>query len=182
MTTALIIVDIQNDYFKGGKSPLSGAEAAAAQAQKALALFREKGLPVFYIRHISLEKGASFFLPGSKGAKLYDQLSPLPNEAVIEKHAPDSFFETGLKNRLDALDIKRLVICGMMSHMCIDTTVRSAYAKGYDVLLLHDACATKDLVWNGAVIPAKAVHASFMAALNGSFAQAIATDELDGIL
>jgi len=180
--TALIVVDIQNDYFKGGRSELVDAEQALAHTQAALELFREKGLPVFYIQHISLGKNASFFLPGSDGIALHERILPHADEVVIQKHAPDSFFQTGLHKQLGALGTTRLVVCGMMSHMCIDTTVRSAYEKGYDVLLLGDACATKDLTWNGALIPARTVHAAFMAALDGTFARVINTDELRGVL
>lgn len=73
--------------------------------------------------------------------------------------------------------MRKLVVCGMMSHMCIDTSVRAARSHGYDITLLHDACATRDLSWNGKTIPAATVHEAFMAALHGAFADVRTTGD-----
>ena len=178
MKTALILVDIQNDYFPGGKNELFEPLEAANRARLSLALFRENGWPVFHIRHISNYEGATFFLPDTLGSQIHQTVAPLENEPVIIKHAPDSFHQTDLKERLDKGGVARLVICGMMSHMCIDTTVRRAKGLGYEVLLIHDACTTKDLVWEGEHIPAQTVHSVYMASLNGSFAKLTKQSEL----
>ncbi len=179
MNTALILVDVQNDYFKGGRNELVNPEQSVAQAERALTLFREKDLPIIYIQHINLQEGATFFLPNSDGIKIHEQIYPLAKEKIITKHFTDSFFKTELHEYLKALDIKRLVICGMMSHMCIDTTVRMAKQLGYEVLLLADACTTKDLSWKDTLIPAEIVHQTFMASLQGTFAKVIDTDCLE---
>lgn len=104
------------------------------------------------------------------------------NEKVIVKHFPDSFFNTELQKHLKPMKIKRLVVCGMMSHMCIDTTVRAAKQLGYEVILLSDACTTKDLSWNNTTIPVETVHNVFMASLQGTFAKVIATSNLHNIM
>ena len=178
MKTALLLIDIQNDYFPGGKHELFEAGAAAARAARALRLFREKGLPVVHVRHESERPNASFFLPGTEGAEIHESVRPLPGEPVVLKHQPDGFLHTELQEILQNAGVQRLVVCGMMSHMCVDTTVRAANALGFPVLLLGGACTTKDLSWKGARIPAQTVHGAFMAALDGTFAEVIGTAEL----
>ena len=170
MNTALLLIDIQNDYFPGGAWELSHADEAAAQARLALERFREQHRPVFHVRHINTRPGAAFFLPDTPGSEIHGAVKPLDGEPVIIKHAPDAFFQTDLHDALSRAGMRKLVVCGMMSHMCIDTSVRAARSHGYDITLLHDACATRDLSWNGKTIPAATVHEAFMAALHGAFA------------
>ena len=153
MNTALLLIDIQNDYFPGGAWELSHADEAAAQARLALGRFREQHRPVFHVRHINTRPGAAFFLPDTPGSEIHGAVKPLDGEPVIIKHAPDAFFQTDLHDALSRAGIRKLVVCGMMSHMCIDTSVRAARNHGYDITLLHDACATRDLSWNGKTPP-----------------------------
>lgn len=181
MNTALLLIDIQKDYFEGGKNELANTEPCLVHAKQALSWFRAKNLPVVYIQHISAQPGATFFLPHSEGSKIHDQIAPQSGEKIIIKHFPDSFLNTGLEEHLTALGIKRLVVCGMMSHMCIDTTVRTAKRLDYDVVLLGDACTTKALVWDNETIPAEIVHNVFMASLQGTFAKVIETRSLEDI-
>ncbi len=179
MNTALLLVDIQNDYFPGGKNELVESDAAAANAANVLAVFRQNFWPVYHVQHISLQPGATFFIPDTDGVKIHASVQPASGEELIIKHKPDSFLETDLQERLAMKKIKRLVIAGMMTHMCIDTTVRSARAKGYEVVLLHDACATRDLLWAGKTIPAATIHGAFMAALDRAFAAVVPSRELE---
>ena len=178
MSRALVIIDIQNDYFKGGEFELVGAQEAASNAKILLEKFRERNLPIFHIQHISIKQGATFFLPDTNGVKIYDKLTPKEGENVVIKHFPDSFLQTDLQSMLEYANVKDLVICGMMSHMCIDTTVRSAKAKNYDIILVHDACATRNLEFNGENLDAKDIHNAFMASLNGAFAKVVSTNEI----
>lgn len=176
MKSAIILVDIQNDYFPGGANPLHEPEQAAGRARRVLQLFRRQGWPVCHVQHISARPGASVFLPDSRGAAIHEQVAPLAGEKVYVKHTPNAFHQTGLMEDLRALGVEHLVVCGMMSHMCIDTTVRAARDLGFSVTLLQDACTTKSLTWEGAAIPARTVHNTIMASLNGSFAYVIPTD------
>ncbi|UUZ86450.1 cysteine hydrolase [Paenibacillus sp. P26] len=178
MNTALLLVDIQNDYFKGGRNELFNIDKASTRAQEALSLFREKNLPIVHIQCILLEENATFFLPDTEGIKIHESVHPQPDEKVVVKHTPDSFFQTQLQNHLESLKVTRLVICGMMSHMCIDSTVRTAHRLGYEVVLLNEACTTQDLEWNDTVIPAATVHDTFMATLHGTFAQVMDNSSL----
>jgi nicotinamidase-related amidase len=170
MKQALIIVDVQKEYFPGGKLALYEPEKALEQIQKVLRLFREKEWPVFFIRHISLSREASVFIPGTIGVELHPALIPYEDEIILDKHFPSSFLGTGLHDHLTALKIERLVVCGMMTHMCIDTTVRAAQNDSLPVTLLEDACTGPALEWEGMHIPYPTVHAVMMASLSGTFA------------
>jgi nicotinamidase-related amidase len=175
---ALLVIDIQNDYFPDGRMELEGAEAAAAKAAIALQRFREKGEPVFHVRHLSTRPGATFFIPGTSGAEIHAAVRPQPGERVIEKNFPNSFRATALEQALKDAGVKELVVAGMMTHMCVDASVRQAADLGYPVTLLGDACATRAQRYGGETIPARQVHAAFLAALNGFYAKVIQTHEL----
>jgi nicotinamidase-related amidase len=177
MRSAFIIVDIQNDYFKGGKNELNQPEQAASNAKRVLDHYRKKGLPVYHVQHISNREGATFFLPGTEGAEIHKIVKPQPGEKVFVKHTPNSFFDTGLADELTDHHIDHITVCGMMSHMCIDTTVRAAAGLGLIVTVIHDACTTKDLIWQTEAIPAGTVHGAFMAAMQGLFANVVSTQE-----
>jgi nicotinamidase-related amidase len=176
--TALVVIDIQNDYFPKGAMELEGADAAGAKAAEALAKFREQGLPVFHVRHLSTRPGATFFLPGTPGAEIHASVAPREGEIVVEKNFPNSFRGTALQNYLDKHKIKNLTVAGMMTHMCVDASVRQAADLGYKVTLLADACATRAQAFGGETIPARQVHGAFLAALNGFYAKVINTHEL----
>ena len=177
MKKALLLIDIQNDYFPGGKTELHEPLKALGHAERVLKRFRENGDPVIHVQHISINEGARYFLPGTDGAKIHERLTPLATEHVVVKHEPSSFFGTNLLDILRKEGITDLVVCGMMSQMCIDTTVRACKDHRLKVTLLEDACTTKDLAFQGKVIPAKTIHISFMAAMNGMFANVITTEE-----
>ena len=169
MKTALIIIDIQNDYFDNGTMTLVGSEKASENARLILDKFRAENLPIIHIQHISLSSGATFFLPNTYGAEIHKNVKPLEHEKVIIKHYPNSFRETELLDYLKTNNITDLVICGMMTHMCIDATTRAAKDFGFNCILLGDACATKDLKIHGQEVKAEEVHKSFTAALNGFY-------------
>jgi len=175
---ALLIIDIQNDYFPGGKMELEGADAAATNAAKVLAKARKEGLPVFHVRHLSTRPGAAFFLPGTSGAEIHAAVKPQGGEKVIEKNFPNSFRATQLEQALKDAGVKELLVAGMMTHMCVDASVRQAADLGYKVTLLGDACATRAQSFGGETVPARQVHAAFLAALNGFYAKVIPTHEL----
>src|SRR5688572_23793681 len=134
--TALLLIDIQNDYFPGGAMELEGADAAGAKAAEAIRSFREKNLPVVHVRHLSVRPGSTFFLPGTRGADINAAVAPQGNEIVVEKNFPNSFRNTNLQQVLEKQGIKNLVVAGMMTHMCVDASVRHAADLGYKITLL----------------------------------------------
>lgn len=171
MKAALILVDIQKDYFPGGRMELVRMNDASRNARELLQFFREKKWPVFHIQHIAVKDGATFFLPNSVGMEIHENVTPISNEPVIQKHHPNSFLNTKLHEELLKAGIESVVICGAMSHMCIDATTRAAADLGFQCTVIHDACATKDLTFGGKAVPADMVHGAFMAALQSIYAK-----------
>lgn len=180
MTTALLIIDVQNDYFPGGAMEVVGATAAGTQAARLLAAFRLQARPVIHIQHIAARAGATFFLPNTVGAEIHEFVHPVHGEPIFQKHFPNSFRETPLLEHLRSTNIARLVIAGMMTHMCIDTTTRAAADLGFACFLAHDACATRALSFNGVQVPAESVQIAYLAALSGLFAKVMSANELCG--
>ena len=171
MEAALILVDIQKDYFPGGRMELVKMQEASANAKELLSFFRKNQWPTFHIQHVATSSKAPFFRPDTVGIELHDSIKPLPEETVIQKHYPNSFRETVLEDELKKLNIEQVVICGAMSHMCIDATTRAASDLGFKCTVIHDACATRNLEFEGKPIPSEEVHGSFMAALGWGYAK-----------
>ena len=178
MARALVIVDIQKDYFPGGAHPLEGPEEAAGAAKRLLESFRVAREPVVHVRHLWDEEDATFMRPGTGGVEIHPDVAPLDGEIVITKAYPNSFRETELEDELRARAVDELVVCGMMTSMCVDATVRAAVDLGFDTTVAHDACATCDLEFDGRSVPAAAVHSAFLAALGDGYATVVATDDI----
>lgn len=172
---AILVVDIQNEYFPDGALPLVGIEDAVANAAKVIASARERGDLVVNIRHEA--PGASIFVPGSKGVEIHSSVAPAEGEPVIVKNFPNSFRNTNLRDILDANGVTDVVVIGAMSHMCVDATTRAANDFGYATTTVHDACATRDLEFGGVTAPAAEVHTSIMAALAFAYGSVISTAE-----
>ena len=172
MKEALLIIDVQNDYFPGGSNELVHPLEAEKRIQELIAESRACGRPIVYIQHFN-PPGDTFFLEGTFGAEISERIRPQPEDKVIVKRYPNSFLETELDAFLKSLQVDTLIVCGMMTHMCVDTTVRAAMDYGYQVRLVADACATMDLVLNGETIPAETVQKAFIAAMDGVFATVI---------
>ncbi|HEY9620641.1 MAG TPA: cysteine hydrolase family protein [Crinalium sp.] len=177
MTSGLVLIDIQNDYFPSGKFELEGSIEAGIQAGKVLAFFRQHHLPIFHVQHISIRPGATFFFPNTPGIEIHASVQPLPGEVIIQKHHPNCFRASTLKSELDAAGVDHLVVCGMMTHMAIDATVRVAYDDGLQVTVIADACATRSLAFRETVVSAEYVHTASLATLNYLFAIVQTLDE-----
>jgi len=178
MRTALLIIDIQNDYFPGGSMELFGVLEAGSHARRALTAFRERAMPVVHIQHVAIHPGATFFLSNTPGMEINPCVSPKAGEVIIQKHYPNAFRETSLLEHLRTHRITRLAIVGMMTHMCVDTSVRAAADLGFECLLAHDACATKAQSFGGVTASAETVQAAFLAAIDGAFAKVLSVDQM----
>ncbi len=171
MKRALLVVDMQNDYFPGGRMELVGIKDAAEIVAQLLSGFRERGLPVFHIQHIAQNQGATFFLPDTDGVNIHRSVAPQAGEPVVTKHFPNSFRETTLLVGLQRNGIQELVVCGAMSHMCIDSTVRAGFDLGLSCVVVADGCATRNLSYGDQLINAAQVQGAYMAALAAAFAK-----------
>ena len=177
MKTALLVIDIQKDYFPGGKMELVNPLEAAKKAYMLLQCFREHGGQHVHIQHIALKPDASFFVRGSEGSDIHDSAAHFEGEPIVYKHYPNSFRETDLLDLLKGWGIGRVVISGMMTHMCVDATARAAADLGFQVWVAEDACATRDLKYGGTTIPADHVHKAFLAALQ-SYGQVLSAEQI----
>ncbi len=174
----LVIIDIQQFYFAGGQLPLTGPVEASEQAKKLLQFFRQKGWPVVHVRHLpaSIERPDTPGLPAAYA--IHPNVAPLAGEPIVGKHHANAFRDTNLQQVLAGLHAKRLVIVGMQTHMCVEAASRAAADLGYDVTVVHDACATRPLSFGGTEIPAAQVHATALAAITtGGYDRAVSTDE-----
>lgn len=181
MNTALLVIDIQKDYFPGGKFPLVNPEEAAKKAYMLLQCFREHGGHHVHIQHISLKPDAAFFIKGDSGSDIHDSVAHFEDEPIVYKHYPNAFRETNLLEMLKAWEVERVVICGMMTHMCVDATARAAADFGFQVIIAEDACATRDLNYDNTTVPADMVHKAFLAALK-SYGKVMKSEEILALL
>ena len=165
MKTALLLIDIQKDYFPGGKMELEGPIEAAQKANELLQCFRDHAMPTVHIQHVSLSPDATFFISGDRGTDIHDITPHYEGEPIVQKHYPNAFRETDLLEMLKEWNIERVIITGMMTHMCVDATSRAAADLGFQIIVAEDACATRALTYDNTTIPAEHVHKAFLAAL-----------------
>jgi len=180
MKKGLILIDIQNDYFPGGNMELVAMEQAARNAGLLLQEFREKQFAIFHIQHISTRPGATFFLPGTRGVEIHKSVAPQQDEVIIKKYYPNAFRDTDLLGAVKRAEVDEAVICGAMTHMCVDATTRAAFDFGFRCTVIEDACATRNLEHGGIIVEANKVHAAFMAALAMPYAKVISANEFIG--
>ncbi|MBY7142448.1 cysteine hydrolase [Virgibacillus sp. NKC19-3] len=178
MRTALIVVDIQNDYFPNGKMELSNPDKAAANAVQVIDWFRKNNKDnIFHVQHIAGSPDLGFFLPNTAGAEIHETVQPLEHENKIVKNFPNSFLKTDLESRLREKGVDNVIVVGMMTHMCIDATVRAAVDLGFETTVIEDACATRELAYQERRVPAEQVHDAFIGALDGMYANVTSTEE-----
>ena len=142
---ALIVIDLQNDYFAEGKFPLWNSENTLEKIEGAIAKATAQAIPVIIVQHIAnSEKGpAPFFNAGTVGAEIHPRiLKAAPDAFIVVKQFADSFFKTTLEAKLAQLEVNELLICGMMTQNCVTHTAISKSAEKYKVTVLTDCCTT----------------------------------------
>jgi nicotinamidase-related amidase len=182
MRTALLVIDVQNDYFPKGNMEVENSLTTSLKIKGLLRHFREKTLPVVHVQHIAIRPDATFLRPNTSGSAFHENVRPHNGEKIVIKNYPNSFRNTELHSYLQSKNIARLIIVGMMTHMCIDSTVRAAFDLGYECIVLSDCCATRSLKIHGNEVPAIDVQYSFLAALNGVFAKVLRDEEANELL
>jgi nicotinamidase-related amidase len=176
--TALVVIDIQQFYFEGGLVPLTGSLDAAAQARKVLDAFRARKLPVVHVRHVPKSVAMVDGEPADPQYRIRGEVQPAPGEKIISKRFANSFRDTDLLETLRQKGITRIVIAGMQTHMCVEAASRAATDLGFDVVVVHDACATRPLEFGGRTVPADMVHAAALAAIKGTYGSVVSVAEL----
>jgi len=141
---ALIIIDVQNDYFEGGRHALYNPSDALSNIESILKHFRERNLPVIHVQHIN-SRGTGFFEPDTIGVQIHENITPLANETLIIKRDVSSFTGTELETILRRNGINGLIITGMQTNVCVRSAVNDCIMRGIRVILLEDACAARSL-------------------------------------
>jgi nicotinamidase-related amidase len=178
MKPALVVIDVQNEYFAPrGQWVLPEGEQALARIQALLAAARDTGVPIIHITHERLGATSGVFVPGSVGAQMHAEIDPQQGEAVIRKHFPGAFTQTPLEAHLRHANADTVVVTGYMTHLCCDTTARQASERGYGVLFAADATATRDLTVNGVTVPHADIQRSELAVMT-NFASVLSTEEI----
>lgn len=180
---ALLIVDVQKGFedeaYWGGNRNNKDAEKLCGEI---LQVWREYKLPVFHIRHSSLDPKSKLH-PSHLGFEFNEYSLPNDDETVITKHVNSAFIGTDLKEQLNNLNITAVVIVGLTTNHCISTTTRMAGNYGYETYLIADATATFDRVGiDGQSYDAELIHQTALASLNQEFATVISTSDLLQIL
>ena len=166
--SALVMIDLQNTY-REGVMRLDGVEPAIAEAKALLERARGAGIPIIHVRH-DAGAGSPYDLTAAIG-QIADEVAPRDGEAVITKTYPSAFVGTDLEARLKGLGATNLILAGFMTHMCVNSTARSAFSLGFQPTVVAAATATRSLpAPDGSVVPAAQLQAASLAALADLFA------------
>jgi nicotinamidase-related amidase len=160
---ALIVIDVQNGMFSDPDNPVFRGDHLISVIKRLIRYFRNQKIPIIYIQH----NGASGspLEKSSDGWKIRQEIKPKNSDIVIQKNTPNSFLDTDLKSILNELKAQDLIICGLQSELCIDTTCRQAKAFGYNVTLVKDAHST----FNTELLPAEKIWAHHNSVLGDWF-------------
>lgn len=171
--TALLVIDLQLGMFNGERiAPLHGGEMLLARVQTLLLQARRSGTPIIYVWHAG--RSGHVLEHETPNWQIHPSIAPHPGEAVIDKRTPDSFHETTLMTELATAGVKRLIVVGAQTEVCVDTTCRRAFALGFDVVLVSDAHST----WDNKTLTADQIVQHTNETLAGWFVRLSASDDL----
>jgi len=165
MKKALLLIDLQNDYFPGGKFPLWNTDVTLSNIEQAINAAKAKNVPIIHIQHIANpDMGiAPFFNKGSEGAKIHSRiLEAAPDAPIVIKEFADSFEKTNLEEVLKGLGVDELLVCGMMTQNCVTHTAISKSAEKYKVSILPDCCTTVDVMIHNIALHAVSTRISLV--------------------
>lgn len=178
--TALILIDFQNEYFPGGKMVIPDGEKALNNAKRLTEYAHKNGMPVFFVRHLG-PTNSPLFAEGSRFSEFHRNLQPstAKGDRIITKATPSSFVGTDLHSQLESLEIKQLIVAGLMTHMCVSSTARDAVPLGYSVIIPEDAAATRDLAsWDNSVVDHRSLHRAALTGVADVFAEIKTTQQV----
>jgi nicotinamidase-related amidase len=181
MKRALLVIDVQNEYFTG-KLPVSYPPDTLPRILAAMDAATAKNVPVVVIQHSSPQPNAPTFRKGSPEWELHPEITARPHDALIEKNLPGSFTGTNLEEWLKENGVDTLVIAGYMTQMCCDTTARQALHLGYSVEFLADATGTLDIKNAAGSVTAEELHRAILVTQQMRFSKVMSTDDWTGSL
>jgi len=172
---ALLVIDVQNEYFTG-KMPVTYPAGSFNKILQAVEAANQNNIPVILIRHEATQQAATF-VKGSRGWEIREELLEKEYVRIFDKNLPGSFTGTGLEDYLKGMGIDTIVICGYMTQMCCDTTARQAVHLGFSVEFLSDATGTLDVANDAGKITAEELHKAILITQAMRFSKVISTDE-----
>ena len=176
MKRALLVIDVQNEYFTG-KMPVTYPDGSFEKILKTVDAANQSDIPVILIRHGAPQKDATAFVKGSTGWDIREELLRKKHVCIIDKNLPGSFTGTKLEDFLSEMGVDTIVICGYMTQMCCDTTARQAVHLGLSVEFLSDATGTLDVSNSAGKITAEELHKAILVTQAMRFSTVISTDE-----
>ncbi|HVB25232.1 MAG TPA: cysteine hydrolase family protein [Ktedonobacteraceae bacterium] len=178
MKPALLVIDVQNEYFAPhGQWVLPDGEKALPHIQALLAAARDAQIPIVHITHEELDPGSSIFRAGSIAVDMHPAIEVRPEEKLIKKHFPGSFTQTPLEAYLRQHNVDTVIISGFMTQMCCDTTTRQADERGLATLFASDATAARDLTLNGQTVSHRIIHETTLAVMT-QFATVLSAEDI----
>ena len=175
---ALIVIDVQNEYFDGALPITAPATATSlANIGRSMDAASAAGVPVIVVRHGDADPEAPIFREGSHAWELHPEIERRARDHLVEKTFPGSFTDTPLGDILAAEGVDTVVIAGYMTHMCVDTTSRQAAHRGLGVEILNDATGTLALENSGGQASGEELHRATLVAQGQFFADVVTTDE-----
>jgi len=176
-TTALLVIDFQNEYFSG-KLPIPAGQTALGNAQRLIAHADQAGMPVYHVQHVT-PAGSPVFADQSPTGAFHAELQPGPRHHVVRKSSVSVFPTTDLDQQLKAAGVKTLVITGLMTHACVAGAARDAVPLGYGVIVAEDACATRDLDRaDGSVVSHDSLHRAALVSIEDTFGDVLTTEQV----
>ena len=176
MSEALLVIDVQNEYFTG-LLPVTYPPGSLARILEAMDAAHMARIPVIVIQHSNKVQGAVAFVPGTPTWELHPDVKKRSSDLLVEKTLPGSFTGTDLGPWLEEHGIKSLVIAGYMTQMCCDTTARQALHRGYAVKFLSDATGTLTISNSAGTVKDADLHHAVLVVQQSRFSQVMTTGD-----
>ncbi|WP_248767886.1 cysteine hydrolase family protein [Pseudomonas sp. MWU12-2345] len=176
-TTALVVIDFQNEYFSG-RMPIPDGMKALENTKRLIAFADKEHIPVIHVQHIAPAGAAVFGIDG-KTVDFHPQMKPRPQDKIIQKTTVSVFASTDLDAQLKKVGVKTLIISGLMTHACVAGAARDAVPLGYSVVVASDATATRAITRaNGHSVSKDELHNSALAEIEDTFGSVLTTSQI----
>lgn len=176
-TTALVVIDFQNEYFSG-RLPIPDGIAAMNKARELIRFADQAKIPVFQVQHVA-PAGSPVFAQGGEGVKFHPLMQPRAQDHVLQKSTVSVFASTDLDRQLKQAGIKTVIFAGLMTHACVAGSARDAAPLGYQVVVASDASATRAITRvNGDTVDKDSLHRAALAEIEDTFGDVMTTQQI----